>query len=219
MIPRGEDLPGHDFYCQLMSLPLAFKTSLASIPKDVPYVSAERALVNSWKARLAHHHGLRVGLAWAGNPRSHDYQLSRVDQRRSVPLSTFSPFLETRGVHFFNVQKEPADSNDARWKSRVREFPADLKDFENTAALIENLDLVISVDTSLAHLAGAMGKPVWLLSRLDGCWRWLLNREDSPWYPTMKIFRQEMRGDWCDPINRIAADLVHFVNASPSGPR
>jgi tetratricopeptide (TPR) repeat protein len=212
VISRGDPRPDYDFFCPLMSLPLICKTTLQSIPRRVPYIRVERELREEWGIRLGNSDALRVGLAWAGNPKRDHYQLSQSDRRRSMSIDNLAPLLSTGGIEFFNIQKDPSSSSSARSEAtaRIRDFPADLKDFANTAALVRHLDLVISVDTSLAHLAGALAIPVWLMCRLDGCWRWLLDREDSPWYPTMRIFRQSTQGDWDGVIQRVRTELVRY---------
>jgi hypothetical protein len=179
-----------------MSLPHAFGTTLDTIPAATPYLSADPALARNWQERLFGLDGLRIGLVWAGGP-----QL-RTDPRRSIALKALAPLGEVSGVSFVSLQKdEPAaQAADPPHGLMLHDFTTDLHDFEDTAALIVNLDLVISVDTSVAHLAGALGKPVWLLNRFDTCWRWLLNRDDSPWYPTLRQFRQPRPGDWNSAI-------------------
>ncbi|MCL2430837.1 MAG: hypothetical protein FWD12_16560, partial [Alphaproteobacteria bacterium] len=170
----------------------AFGTTLDTIPATTPYLSANPGLAANWHQRLVGLEGLRIGLVWAGA------RQLKTDRRRSIALKALAPLGEVSGVSFVSLQKdEPAaEAADPPHGLMLHDFTADLHDFEDTAALIVNLDLVISVDTSVAHLAGALGKPVWLLNRFDTCWRWLQNRDDSPWYPTLRQFRQQSAGDW-----------------------
>ena len=203
VVGRGGPLPDFDFHCPLLSLPLMLGTdSLADIPAPVPYLRAEAQAVVVWAERLAafHGEGLRVGLAWAGAPRSDSPAQAAFDRRRSLPFSALAPILDMPGIRFFSLQKGVLADG-------LADFMAEMADFADTAALIANLDLVISADTAVAHLAGAMGKPVWLLNRFDTDWRWLTERSDTPWYPTMRIFRQRLRGDWGEVIEEVREAL------------
>ncbi|TKC88831.1 tetratricopeptide repeat protein [Trinickia terrae] len=210
LVAQGQPLPAFDCHCPLLSLPLAFKTSLATIPGKAPYLFADPEAVGRWGSRVASAAGvaaLKVGLVWAGGNRPHVPELRKNDARRSMALERLTPLLDVPNVQFFSLQKGPPASQlaalnerheasrriDAR---RIVDLTEDLTDFADTAALVANLDLVISVDTSTAHLAGAIGKPVWILNRLDTCWRWMLGRDDSPWYPGVRLFRQPTLGDW-----------------------
>ena len=192
--------PPHDVQYPLEQLPMLFGTDIDSIPAAVPYLSADPAAVAAWRARLASLPGLHVGIAWAGNP---EYAL---DRRRSVPIETMARLAEVPGVRFVSLQKGDAAARSARFPGLVY-WSAELTDLADTAALIEALDLTISVDTAVAHLAGALGRPVWLLNRLDTDWRWFLNRDDSPWYPTLRQFRQTRFADWDGPIAAVIAAL------------
>jgi len=217
IVARGETLPRFDLHCPLMSLPRAFGTTLETIPGTTPYVAADPRRAVSWRERLAGLDGLRVGLVWAGSRRSGP-ELLAVDRRRSIGLETMASLGEVPGVSFISLQKgEPgAQSGNPPRGMALQDFTAKLRDFEDTAALIDGLDLVISVDTAVAHLAGALGKPVWLLNRFDTCWRWLLNREDSPWYPLLRQFRQPSSGDWNTPM-RAAQDALQRLAAGDRG--
>jgi tetratricopeptide (TPR) repeat protein len=196
-----------DWYCPIMSLPLAFGTRLDNIPAAMPYLFADPARAASWHARLA---ALpdpelpRVGIVWAGG-----HSALMEDQVRSLTSAQIAPLLALRNVRWISLQKtdDPAKRADAASAARLTDWMDDIADFADTAALIENLDLVIAVDTSVAHLAAAMGKPVWLLNRFAGCWRWLSNRDDSPWYPTVSLFTQRQRGDWDEVLTRVATAL------------
>ena len=208
IVAANKPYPVHDVHCSLMSLPFVFKTTLPAIPADIPYIHPTKKIVLEWKRRMTKTKGLRVGLVWAGKLWENIPAAKSVDHRRSLHLDALARFADTKNVTFYGLQMGEA-AKQAHTSSRLK--PIDImngvKDFTDTAAIIANLDLVISVDTSVAHIAGAMGKPVWVLSRYDGCWRWLLDREDSPWYPTLRLFRQTNPGDWEDVIERVAGEL------------
>ena len=212
IITQGVQPSSFDLWCALMSLPYAVGTTLETIPAT-PYLTADPADVTRWRERLAGLTGLRVGLCWAGE-RSPNVSKIVVDRRRSVSLATLAPFGEISGVQFISLQKGPPAAEAARPPQGMQfhDFTDDLHDFADTAALIDCLDLVISVDTAVAHLAGALGKPVWLLNRFDTCWRWLQNRDDSPWYPSLRQFRQPTPGDWHSVISR-ARDALQRLAA------
>lgn len=201
-----------DLWCGLMSLPQRFGTTLETIPATTPYLTADPADVAHWRARLAGFAGLRVGLCWAGG-QFNVGQIQR-DRRRSVSLDTLAPLGEISGVQFISLQKGPPAVQAARppLGMALHDLSEDQRDFADTAAIVDNLDLVISVDTSVAHLAGALGKPVWLLNHFDTDWRWLQNREDSPWYPTLRQFRQPVPGDWGSVLSR-ARDALRRLAA------
>jgi tetratricopeptide (TPR) repeat protein len=208
----GTPLPAFDLQCPLLSLPAVFGTTLETIPANVPYLAADPAAAAAWRARLAGLAGLKVGLVWAGLRRADMPDAAAIDARRSLALAALAPLADVAGVSFISLQKgEPAgQAADPPAGMVIHDFTADLHDFADTAALIDALDLVIAVDTSVAHLAGGMGKPVWLLNRFDSCWRWLLNRDDSPWYPTLRQFRQTAPGDWAGVVERVRAALIEF---------
>jgi Flp pilus assembly protein TadD len=208
VIARGDRLPPFDLHCPLMSLPLAFGTTLDTIPAATPYLSADPALAANWKERLVGLDGLRIGLVWAGGQR-----FTYDDRRRSIALKALAALGQVSGVSFVSLQKDEAAAEAAEPPHglMLHDFTSELHDFEDTAALIVNLDLVISVDTSVAHLAGALGKPVWLLKRFDTDWRWLLNRNDSPWYPTLRQFRQPRPGDWNSAICAVRDALQRLM--------
>jgi Flp pilus assembly protein TadD len=215
VVSDREPLPAHDLRCPMMSLPLAFGTTVATIPATVPYLHAEPARVSHWRARLANVRGRRIGLVWAGGSRIGDSELVALEHRKSMPLETFAPLASTAGCSFVSLQVGPPASQASSPPPGMilHDDTSHLKDFADTAALMDNLDLVISVCTSTAHLAGAMGKPVWLLNRFDTDWRWLLNRDDSPWYPTMRLFRQSEPGDWGSVMQSVAQALGEFLAA------
>ena len=207
VIQGGDEPPAHfDYHCPLMSLPGCFKTGLETIPAQIPYISADAADVKRWAGRLKAD-TFRVGLVWSGNP-----QHER-DKLRSIPLAEFSGLLEISGVKFYSLQKGQGVAELAMIEPKFRPESLDLEleDFADTAAAIANLDLVICVDTSVAHLAGAMGKPVWMLVPAASDWRWLKGRADSPWYPTMRLFRQEKLKDWRGALASVQQELQALV--------
>jgi len=209
VVGEGDVVAGCHFQLPMMSAPHVLGTVIATIPAEIPYLSADVAAARAWRDRLAAEPGFKVGLVWSGDPRSHDRGCSLVDRRRSLRLAQFAPLAGIAGITLVNLQKgrPAAELATAPAGLRIVDYMDEIGDFAGTAALVANLDLVISVDTSVAHLAGAMGKPVWILSRFDGCWRWLLDRDDSPWYPTARLFRQRAPGDWDEVVARVAAQL------------
>jgi tetratricopeptide (TPR) repeat protein len=214
IVADGDRLPDFDLHCPLLSLPLAFHTRLDTIPGATPYLSAPADKVNAWRDRLGPRTKPRVGLVWAGNPRKELPNLNLVDSQRSIAFATLAPLLEVTGCSFYSLQKGDdavKQLRDSIWRDDVIDFTDDLHDFADTAALIENLDLVVSVDTSVLHVAGALAKPVWLLNRHNTCWRWLREREDSPWYPTVRQFRQDRTRDWTPVVTRVANALKKTV--------
>jgi tetratricopeptide (TPR) repeat protein len=204
-VSRGETLPDFDLHCPLPSLPLAFGTRLDTIPSTTPYLRAP-AHGHDWEARLGPKDRPRIGLVWSGNPRHRD------DRKRSIELSALLPLLNV-GTTFVSLQKDIRTADEAvlRERSDIIELGPLLQSFADTAALISQLDLVISVDTSVAHLAGALGRPVWVLLPFVPDWRWLLDRDDSPWYPTARLFRQTDSRDWRDVVDHVRTALHHLV--------
>jgi tetratricopeptide (TPR) repeat protein len=203
---RWTDVPGHAAHCRLSSLPYLFRTRLDTIPDGGPYLKADPARIAFWRERLAATlpAGVkRIGLAWTGRPTHPN------DRRRSLPLAALASFAEVGPAAFVSLQK-PMPARDL---AAMQQFPgmADLSealtDFGETAALMENLDLVVTVDTSMGHLAGALGKPAWILIPKAADWRWMLDREDSPWYPSVRLFRQQKPGAWDEPMGRLRAAL------------
>jgi tetratricopeptide (TPR) repeat protein len=216
IIGQGEKLPPFDLHCPLLSLPLAFGTTLATIPATVPYLRADLRETEAWSQRLKALPGLRVGIAWAGGLRPYEPLLRAIDLRRSITLGHFAPLTALPGVSLISLQKgEPASQTRMPPSGMViHDWTEELEDFADTAALVAALDLVITVDTAVAHLAGALGKNVWILNRFDACWRWLPGREDSPWYPTARLFRQSVPGDW-DSVIAAVRDALRALNLSP----
>ena len=205
VIPRGAPLPPFDLQLPLMSLPRIFGTTLETIPAEVPYLHPDPAKLARWRAALADVAALKVGVVWAGNARH------KGDRQRSLPAEAVLPRLVMPGVQLYSLQKEPrledAEALAALGRDIIDLAPT-LGDFADTAAAVAVLDLVIAVDTSVAHLAGALGRPVWMLTPYALDWRWLRDREDSPWYPTMRLFRQRSPREWDDPLMRLSAALA-----------
>jgi Flp pilus assembly protein TadD len=196
-----------DWQSPLLSLPMAFGTRLDNIPAVTPYLYADASLSPAWRARLASLPGAdlpRVGIVWAGGNTGWS-----ADSARSLAPAQVESLLALTHVRWISLQKtdDPGKRVDPRGTLRLIDWMDNIEDFADTAALIDNLDLVISVDTSVAHLAAAMGKPVWLLNRFAGCWRWLRGRNDSPWYPGMRLFTQQRSGDWTDVISAVVTAL------------
>jgi hypothetical protein len=187
-----------------MSLPLAFGTRLRTIPAHTPYLRANPFQVAAWRERLAELDGVKVGLVWAGSAWAHIPAAGWVDRRRSLRLQQLAELGGVESVTLVSLQKgEPAhQTQDPPEGMTLVDWTDELRDFADTAALVEALDLVVNVDTSVVRLADALGKPVWVLNRHDRCWRWLRDREDTPWYPTMRLFTQPGPGDWASVIRR-----------------
>jgi tetratricopeptide (TPR) repeat protein len=204
IIPAGRDLPPFDAHCSLVSLPRIFQTTLQSVPAKVPYLPVDPDRRACWGARVPGDGRLKVGLVWAGSAA----QLG--DEKRSISPDRFAPLGKIPRVWFCSLQKgRPAAPPPAGLE--VADWTNELNDFADSAALLANLDLLITVDTSAAHLAGAIGLPVWILLQHFPDWRWMLNRDDSPWYPTARLFRQQTPGDWDGPIHRVTAALSGLV--------
>jgi tetratricopeptide (TPR) repeat protein/ADP-heptose:LPS heptosyltransferase len=203
VVAMDASTPTFDAHLQLMSLPFILRTTLDTIPSTVPYLSADPDRAAQWARRFADVDGLKVGLVWAGRSTHHD------DAFRSMALATLQPLAHAQGVHFFSLQKGEAADEIERVSAAfpISDLGRELNDFRDTAAVVENLDLLISVDTSPAHLAGALGKPVWTLLASSPDFRWMYDREDTPWYPTMRLFRQKRRGEWSDVIVRVVDEL------------
>ncbi|WP_190275229.1 tetratricopeptide repeat protein [Collimonas fungivorans] len=212
VIAIGEEFAPVDYQTPLMSLPLVFKTELATIPAPPSYFTADAGKKESWRKRQDFAGGkLKIGLVGSGNAGNTN------DHRRSMPLQEFAPLLQLEGADFFLVQKDIRASDHAYVQQTPKLWVVahDIADFDDTAAIIANLDLVISVDTSVAHLSGALGVPVWILLPWVPDWRWLLDREDSPWYPSARLFRQEQTGDWQGVIERVMSALNTFLSIPP----
>lgn len=207
VVSAGSGLPHFDVHCSLLSLPMVFDTDLDSIPATVPYLTVPEIRLAKWRGKLGPRRRLRVGVAWSGNPKHRD------DARRSIPFDLFATMLTDRPeIEFHVVQSDmrTADRMALQRMPHVRNHAADLRDFGDTGALVSLMDVVISVDTSVIHLAGALGRPVWLLLAHLADWRWLLERDDSPWYPSMRLLRQPERGDWASVLSIASAWLTDF---------
>jgi ADP-heptose:LPS heptosyltransferase len=193
----GKAQDSYDFWAPLMSVPSCVHTELCTVPAAVPYVFADPAKVETWRKRVNEAAGARrkIGLVWAGSPTFGN------DRYRSMQFADFAALGELDDIAWFSLQKGPAQAqlSEAPADFQPFDFTADLTDFDETAALIMNLDQVIVVDTGVAHLAGALGKPVWVLLPANSDWRWLEHRSDSPWYPNARLFRQDVLGDW-EPV-------------------
>jgi tetratricopeptide (TPR) repeat protein len=205
----NEGVPPHDEAIPLLHLPWVFGTTLATIPATVPYLRPDLTRAAAFRRRMQGLPGLKVGLVWSGDPRPHSHLQSTMDRRRSLRLDAFAPLAAIPGLVFVSLQKGAPAAQAATPPDGMvlHDWTSELEDFAATAALMSALDLVISVDTSPAHLAGALGREVWLLNRHDTDWRWLLGRDDSPWYPTLRQFRQATPGDWDGVIARVAEAL------------
>jgi tetratricopeptide (TPR) repeat protein len=207
LVPQGSRLPDVDVQAHILSLPGLFRTSLATVPATVPYLFADNQLVEHWRRELSAIRAFRVGIAWQGNPKF------RKDRDRSVPLAHFAALARVPGVQLISLQKGPGTEQLAGVADHfpVTDLGSRLDEtagaFMDTAAVMKNLDLVVTSDTVIPHLAGALGVPVWVALPLAPDWRWLLGREDSPWYPTMRLFRQTERGNWTEVFERIAGEL------------
>jgi hypothetical protein len=186
-----------------------FKTDLGTIPNQIPYLSATAEDIERWRPRIRQE-GFRVGLVWAG---------TSTDPRRACPPGWFAPLTRLKDVYFYGLQKgiaaEQIEVEGMPKGMRMVNLGQEFEDFSDTAAVIHQMDLVISIDTSVAHLAGAMGKPLWVLLPDIPDWRWLMNREDSPWYPTARLFRQPRPGDWQPVIQQVADELVSLLRSRP----
>ncbi|QWD90900.1 tetratricopeptide repeat protein [Polynucleobacter sp. MWH-Braz-FAM2G] len=212
-----------DFQSPLLSLPLLFGTTLDSVPCDIPYLNAEEEKRKILQSQILPSSNIKVGVIWSGGFRLLYSDGYLAGYRRNIELDLIAKLQEIQGVDFYSLQKgDPAESElksrkDELWPGIIN-CSYLIKDFSDTAALIECMDLIISVDTSTAHLAGALGKPVWILNRYDSCWRWLRGRTDSPWYPTAKIYHQKQPGNWDEVIERVKIDLSEYAQRKTTAP-
>ncbi len=214
LIGRGEPLPAFDVHCPLASLPLACKTELATIPADIPYLQADDALVAQWRTRLDAVASPRIALVWSGQPNHPN------DRNRSMAFTQLAPLLAVPGLHFVSVQRDmrPADAETLKAWPRIADVGGELATFADTAAVLSLCDLVVCVDTSVAHAAAALGRPTFILLPFQPDWRWLLGCEHSPWYPQARLFRQPAPGDWAGAI-RLVCDAItaRFDRAGNAG--
>jgi hypothetical protein len=208
IVPTDVTLPQFDVHCSLLSLPLLFGTDLDSIPATFPYLTVPDDRLTRWRKKLGPRRGLRVGVAWSGNPKHRD------DARRSIPFDLFATLLIDRpDIEFHVVQTHIRAPDQAALDGlpHVCNHAVDLRDFGDTGALVSLMDVVISVDTSVIHLAGALDRPVWLLLAHLADWRWLMERDDTPWYPSMWLICQPERGDWASVLSTVAARLQEML--------
>jgi tetratricopeptide (TPR) repeat protein len=207
LVGRGEPLPAFDVQAPLLSLPGVFHTALGDVPAAVPYLFADPNLVQRWRQELGRLAGFKIGIAWQGNP------LHQSDRSRSIPLGSFEPLARCSGVRLLSLQKEAGveQLREIAGRFSVIDLGSRMDEasgaFMDTSAVMMSLDLVVTSDTAIAHLAGALGVPVWVALSFVPDWRWLLGRSDSPWYPTMRLFRQDSRGDWQGVFEKIKAEL------------
>jgi tetratricopeptide (TPR) repeat protein len=214
VVARGATLPPFELHCPLLSLARTFGTTLETIPAETPYLEAPAEALTRWRSRLGPGSGLKVGLVWAGSSQH------RSDELRSIPLEMFLPLLRLQGSRWFSLQVGERSADLQRMPDDlVTDLSGQFTDFAETAAAICNLDLVIAVDTAVAHLAGALGRPVWVLVRSHPDWRWLLDRDDSPWYPTLRLFRQRALGDWRDVIRDVRDVLEGQIGGEAASTR
>jgi len=200
ILGSNEPYPRFDYYINLLSLPRVFGTDAGSIPADVPYIDIDEVRSAHWRERLQAD-ALKVGIVWAGSA------THLRDRFRSLAFGSLAPLLQLRGIRFYSLQKGPGAASLSAADSAVVDLGPELKNFADTAAAIAHLDLVISVDTAVVHLAGALGKPVWTLLPIPSDWRWMDARDDSPWYPTMRLFRQKSHGDWDEVVGQVKSAL------------
>ena len=217
-IGAGSALPDFDVHAPLLSLPRIMGATLGTIPADVPYVFADPELIERWRREFQTIPGFKVGIAWQGSPKN------KKDRQRSIPLLEFAPLAQIPGVRFFSLQKGlgAEQTRDVANRFTVADLGGRLDEqrgaFMDTAAVMKNLDLVVTSDTATAHLAGALGVPVWVALSFMPDWRWLLDRDDSPWYPTMRLFRQETRGEWASVFERMAGELAKQTQSPSPAP-
>jgi Flp pilus assembly protein TadD len=204
VVAVNDPVPEFDCHCPLGTLPLLFRTELDSIPNKIPYLTVDESLTQTWGQIVKTFHGTtKVGLVWAGNPNVQD------DHTRSMNLEDLQPLADLADATFFSLQKGAGAEqvSDSSFGSKLVDLGPQLKDFADTAAVIMSLDLTITTDTAVAHLAGALGRPVWLMLKSVPDWRWLLDRLDSPWYPTMRLFRQKTIGDWKGVVQQVRNEM------------
>jgi tetratricopeptide (TPR) repeat protein len=208
---EGDKLPEFDCHLPLLSLPMVFGTTLDTVPREVPYLFAKPELIEHWRDELSYINAFKIGINWQGNPRY------RGDRHRSVPLEQFAPLAKIKGVRLISLQKGLGVEQVAKVSAKVSvtELGAHRDEaagaFMDTAAILKNLDLVISSDTSLVHLAGGLGVPTWVVLPWAADWRWLLDREDSPWYPSMRLFRQPEQGNWDEVFRQVVAEVHELL--------
>jgi tetratricopeptide (TPR) repeat protein len=215
VVAKGQALPAFDLHCPLMSLPFAFQTTLSTIPADIPYLSVPKDYAEKWRQRLPKGRIARIGVLWAGSP---DFKR---DRERSIRLRQMLPILLRADAEYVSLQRDlrEGDAETLRAHPRILHLGDAIDSFADTAAIISRLDLIISVDTSVVHLAGGLGRPVWVLLPFLPDWRWLLDRNDSPWYPTARLFRQTQRNNWSLVISDVGRALTAFLAEKPKALR
>jgi hypothetical protein len=208
LVPRGSDI-ACDFHAPLLSIPFALRNKLDTVPAKIPYLRADPELIEQWREVTAAKPGPRVGLVWSGNV------AFRNNRRRSISLQTMLAALPAE-AHYWSLQKDVSDEDEAliRRSGNMQRFG--LTDFAHTAAQIMLMDVVISVDTSIAHLAAALGKPTWVLLSFKSDWRWMSDRSDSPWYPNVTLFRQDPLGDWNPVLDRVGRSILDLISPGVS---
>jgi tetratricopeptide (TPR) repeat protein len=213
ILTPNDPVPSFDVQSPLLSLPAIMKTTLATVPAPIPYLSAQPALTEHWQRELSPFSGFKIGIVWQGDPKKSLPVEDRAERRRRfIPLACFERLAHLPGIRLFSLQKGHGTEQLAQWQARLGIIDLGEKldktaPFLDTAAVMMNLDLILSSDTSSVHLAGALGRPVWVALPFSGCWRWLHDREDSPWYPSMRLFRQKTPGDWQGVFLRIAEEI------------
>jgi len=207
LVAKGARLPEFDAYCPMMSLPYVFRTAVSTIPARIPYLFSDPNKVGRWQKKLGNKTGSRIGITWSGAEKHNN------DQSRSISLDEFLPLTELPNFEWHSLQKEyrKPDFEILKRRPAIRQHQHELVDFSDTAALIEYMDLVITVDTSIAHLTGAMAKPTWILIPFCPDWRWMLDRKDTPWYPTATLYRQSQIGDWRGVVDAVRWDLSQLT--------
>jgi len=208
VVSSDDRLPEFDLHCPMISLAHVMGTTLDTVPGETPYLSPDPLQSAHWREALGQLGAMRkIGLVWAGAPRQGMKLVHAMDQRRSMKLELLAPLMAVPDVQWISLQIG-GGADIARTGLPLGNPMARMQDFADTAALVAGLDMVISVDTAVVHLAGALGVPVWVMSRFDACWRWLAGREDTPWYPRMRVFRQEIPGEWGGVVERVRRELL-----------
>ena len=209
-VSANEENSHFDVQVPLLSLPGIFGTTFENIPSNVPYITVEPEPVKQWNTRIEHNDDFKIGIVWAGSPHH------RNDRNRSCKLEDFTQLAEIPGLSFYSVQKGPASAEalNPPGEMKIINLGNEMNDFTDTAAVIVNLDMVISVDTAVVHLAGAIGKPVWNLLPFAPEWRWQLDLDDSPWYPGMRLFRQTKPKDWSGVFEQVKKALISAISTA-----
>ncbi|MBI1398118.1 MAG: tetratricopeptide repeat protein [Betaproteobacteria bacterium] len=219
LVPMRQALPPFDRHVSIMDLAEYLAPSLEDAGMRAPYLTADPDDVARWRARVSKDHGFKVGIAWSGDPRPDVPDAARIDRKRSLSFDQLRPLAAVEGVSWYSLQLGAPAAQARRPGAPLAlvDFTSDLHDFADTAALMMALDLVVTVDTSVVHLAGALGRPAWMLSRFDGCWRWMLEGEDSSWYPTVRVFRQGEAGNWAPVLEALSRALRDRVGLAREG--